>query len=390
MQYQVQTQYMDEADVEWCARTLPVRWSERGDREEMCEGCCTLSQNTLHVLGFLLLFATVPGLVWMLVKTSQRQLIMAGETEESPYASVGNYTLVVPPDVDFNQSWLLDIDIHGVQFKHLTLQRDMVNISRELSQNSSNLMNRHLTFTQKEEQLLLLDRIKRLFADQGVEWFLFYGSLLGSYVSHDVLAWDDDVDILVDHSALKKLQALQGNLTLANTYGLCYVGARNTHKLFFNSSTHIKNYPWSWPFMDIVFTMTNASHVWNLDQNKPYHQFTVPRELVYPTHLRPFAYHWMPAPRQPWAMLSISYRNSYSHFRCVTGGYNHVKESSLRLQGAACSNLREVYPFVWRQPLAQGTLETLWLGQRPLYSVIIVGEDFYPGVNPFEWKFAVT
>ena len=55
-------------------------------------------------------------------------------TAMAPYAIVGNYTLVVPHDMDFNQSWLPDVDILGVDFKHLTLQRHLVNTSGEIIQ----------------------------------------------------------------------------------------------------------------------------------------------------------------------------------------------------------------------------------------------------------------
>ena len=47
------------------------------------------------------------------------------------------------------------------------------------------------------------------------------GTLLGSYFFHDIIPWDDDMDIMVDYQDYPRLKKAFQNETIWSKYNLC-------------------------------------------------------------------------------------------------------------------------------------------------------------------------
>ena len=48
-----------------------------------------------------------------------------------------------------------------------------------------------------------------------------HGTLLGSYFFHDIIPWDDDMDIMVDYQDYPRLKKAFQNETIWSKYNLC-------------------------------------------------------------------------------------------------------------------------------------------------------------------------
>ena len=112
------------------------------------------------------------------------------------------------------------------------------------------------------------------------------GTLLGSYVFHDIIPWDDDIDFMVDIRDYPKLKTIFQNKTIWSKYQLHgFHDATNEYtfnllstvfpdrqgnttryhkvKIFPTTAKRTHKYPWNWPFIDITFFKQNITHVWN-------------------------------------------------------------------------------------------------------------------------------
>lgn len=227
-----------------------------------------------------------------------------------------------------------------------------------------------------------------------------YGTLLGSYFYHDVIPWDDDIDLMVDMKDYTKLKSLYGtgafgsfmdvrghydttdeyigsmiNKTVPNRN--IYGGIYHKHKIFFKDEPEIPCYSWRWPFIDIAFFQSNKTHIWNYDS-----PFTGPtcylkKTDYYPLIKRPLGNVWVPSPREPLKYL----KSKFAHFECsVTHCHRDVNPGCIETNTKVpCDSLTNTYPYVVRtQGSTPGTTkETLTLGSNKLYTVEI--EEKYTG-----------
>ncbi|VDK71906.1 unnamed protein product [Dibothriocephalus latus] len=110
-------------------------------------------------------------------------------------------------------------------------------------------------------------------------WMLYGGTLLGSFRYHDIIPWDDDIDVLVD------LEDADG-----------------CHKISGNS--------WGWPFLDVSYYSSNQTHIkelaWSFGRFYRY-----ARSDVFPLLLRPFNKYWVPTPRNTLSVLLQTYGPYY-------------------------------------------------------------------------------
>ena len=229
------------------------------------------------------------------------------------------------------------------------------------------------------------------------------GTLLGSYFFHDVIPWDDDMDIMVDYHDYPRLKKAFQNQSIWSKYNLCgYHDSFNEYefnmlnrtypdtdrasskelrknnesnrtryhkvKIFPTAAKKFKNYPWRWPFIDVKFFKYNQSHVWNYDFRN---QYFMSIENFFPFHLRLFMGLWLPAPHKTGLFL----KQKYGKFLCKVGHRNHKNEERIKLKeqvSVPCDSLKSVYVEIIRSKLQNGfTNESALLNDGILYSVFV-------------------
>lgn len=302
---------------------------------------------------------------------------------------VTNHTFLRVPNSSWDKSDIEVLKIDGVVISGFSISNNLPELHKSVPLLSSTVR-RSLNKTQRQELFELVETVQRVFEDLNLEWCIHYGTLLGSYISHDLLPWDDDMDILLDWRGIKTLWELQNSGQLHQQHNLKIIHAREMHKIIFSNKPNIEPFSWSWPFVDIMPFIRSSGFVRSIDRSGS-HRFRVPEELMFPLRLRPLGPLWLPAPYDPWGMLSATY-SDYLEFSCIENGWNHVKEDrNTPVRSAPCENLQNAYPFVWRTR-ADNTntmVETLWLVHKPLYSFIYTkAEKMYDQCNPFRWVFS--
>ena len=239
-----------------------------------------------------------------------------------------------------------------------------------------------------------------------------HGTLLGSYFFHDMIPWDDEVDLLVDYNDYPRLKKVFHNQTLWSKYQL-YGQKDSTNEYEFDLlnkvfpdndpepvlKTKVKErnriryhlvkifspkaketrYPWKWPFIDVAFFKYNGNHFWNHDKIQKY---SMPLKHFFPFHLRPFMGMWLPAPHKTSLILKqyLLRNGGDAHgLKCRMGNYDHKAEKEIneidRVE-VPCSSLNSVYVNIIRSKLDNGkTNESAFLSGKLLYSTY-VDENF--------------
>ncbi|XP_070213134.1 uncharacterized protein [Littorina saxatilis] len=193
-----------------------------------------------------------------------------------------------------------------------------------------------------------------------VSFFMYGGTLLGSWRHHGFVPWDDDVDFAVP---IDKQQKVYQRLMDLKPRFILDVAQEKRWKLYRAGSASIPRVSWQYPFLDINFYHQNATHIWDHDL-KNYHMYVYPRSWVFPLSARPFQGRWMPAPRETEKTLTLTYDLE----KCDTGVYNHRLEanSDLARRTLPCDRLRGVLPFVKRAVTAERCNESFVQGDRVL------------------------
>jgi phosphorylcholine metabolism protein LicD len=218
-----------------------------------------------------------------------------------------------------------------------------------------------------EKLMLLLSLTVKVLEEHHVDYVLAYGSLLGSYVMHDLLPWDDDIDIFVHNNSKAKVMDIFRN---TDHYGITgYHHSRSSgmiFKLFFNNSNHAGKYIWKYPFLDVLSYVEQGNNISPVETAKS-GQFTIPKSSFYPFHKRPFGSMWVNAPHDP----TVFFRAKYHSFSCQSGSWNHEKETYRKMMASACEKLTPYYPFVKREKLGDITAETLMFNGVAKYKVLV-------------------
>lgn len=238
----------------------------------------------------------------------------------------------------------------------------------------------------------LLRLVDALFTRHGIPYFMMYGTLLGSYVFHDVIPWDDDCDVLANNASKTRImELLDEEGDAAKDHGLqAYCPQPFLLKIFFRHSPQAgkrKKYPWRFPFIDVAFFVE-----WNKDGGiggdhggdgggggdvnirlvkvlDKFHPMSLSSEWVFPLHRRPLGPLWLPAPANTRRVLQA--KQGIRPFVCSTNGWNHRTEDYYPEKQVDCEELKSHYPYVIRTPYKDGTYEGLVLNGTEYYKVFV-------------------
>lgn len=207
-----------------------------------------------------------------------------------------------------------------------------------------------------------------------ISYHMCGGTLLGSYLHHGIIPWDDDVDLCVADAERHRLMRTLDQMAPAYSYVLPSGEQHQDRIKFFsvNESEPIigDRYAWRVPFVDICFYAEDNATIWDMNMGPSTSNAKLfNKSMVFPLRRRPFMNLTLNAPRFRRRYLQHNYELDW----CLTGDWSHLNETwSLRgKQRIQCERLWSMHPFVFRTKLSNGTLETLRVGDTVLDAIFV-------------------
>ncbi|CAF0972608.1 unnamed protein product [Adineta steineri] len=205
---------------------------------------------------------------------------------------------------------------------------------------SSSIIPRAISHCEHTLVMHLLTIIDRICRHHKITYFMSAGTLLGSIRHHDIIPWNDDVDIMVPYEqrelftdAFKQIKntliglVLHGGKTPEQEY----------YKLFYINTPTAGEFEWHFPFVDIFFYEQNQTHLGrSLNSDKIFQT-----RYIFPLILRPLGYLWLPAPRKPKRLFRFD-----PFDECKTHYWDHRNENGQEEIAVECDRLKDIYPFV--------------------------------------------
>ena len=240
---------------------------------------------------------------------------------------------------------------------------------------------RMMNFTEYQNIKKLMLEIHRIFTENNITYVMVDGTLLGSYVTHDVLPWDDELDFLIRNSDKKKIVNLlqdtekypDTKLVIAKAGG----GNPERMKIYNVNSPPAGKQTWGWPFADITFIEEDDSRVWAADSR---YKFSVERSGFYPLHNRPLFGLWFPAPRNSRLVLGRRYKK----VPCHSSTWNHKMEKRQKASSIDCAEMEEYYPIVHRVSYKGGIAESLKMKGSEIYTIFVDEPPIGNRSSPFD------
>ncbi|VDP73261.1 unnamed protein product [Echinostoma caproni] len=184
----------------------------------------------------------------------------------------------------------------------------------------------------------------------GDRFMLNGGTLVGSYQHHDLVPWDDDMDVLVDMTVrpqvLQLLRTLEPEFIINTNsqHDKFYTKIMNSSQLDLDLplSRITSNFTWAWPYLDIGYFESNSTHFWDVSNIKKPDKILI-KSLVFPLLFRPLGTDWYPTPFNALGYMTQIYGSKRG---CAVFGYSHVLEGRQPRGRAYCWSLTRRYAFV--------------------------------------------
>ena len=216
----------------------------------------------------------------------------------------------------------------------------------------------------------------RVFAETlesaNITYFMYGGTLIGSYRHHDIIPWDDDVDIFVNVS--QKREARDALRRLSPEYELYVYDEKNLNdwtqwKFYSEALEGTIHRPFKWPYIDIFFFHENNTHIW--DSNPRFSRYSFSKSLIFPLRRRPLGSLSLFAPCNTADFLA----SNYDINQCRSRPFSHSLDLPLfafNVREIPCIRLHHNFPFVHRKHVNDKlTNETLRIAMWTLQSKIL-------------------
>ncbi len=235
------------------------------------------------------------------------------------------------------------------------------------------------------EKLLDVFQANMVKAKLNNQWFLLAGTLIGSVRHHDIVPWDEDVDVGIHIKYREQVgevfRKLAPDIEFHQHYDRDKINLKPLNaSAGFNQnlvgSFKTTNYPWAWPFIDIWYHdyIGNGTAVAIGDSS-----FSFRVNDVYPLTYRPLGKRWYPAPCRPINFLNMYYQSD--PWACDTGNYLHTIEVLQPVYRKDCRDLAHKYAFVQRCPRSFLQAKNEPNARKLLNSMIYADEHLINGNN---------
>lgn len=209
------------------------------------------------------------------------------------------------------------------------------------------------------EQLVSVFELTMISLEWQNQWYIGGETLLGSLQHHDIVPWDDGIDLYTHVRKRQKLQAQLKSLTpdfilktqsnidllyMQSLDDLNQIGA-NTVGSFAISQT-------PWPYITIHYYEDISLNI-GQELGNPRKRFNL--SDVFPVTYRPLGRHWYPAPRRPTTFLkSLSVERKDSS--CLSLSFSRALQKNLEVISKDCRELMAKFCFVHRCPVSRKEL----------------------------------
>ena len=220
-----------------------------------------------------------------------------------------------------------------------------------------------LSVKERRELFKLGRLVNRVCEKLRTNYFMYGKTLLESYKHHDLGLWESNIVIVVRGSdKFKLLHSLQkegyGEYTLYSVDRSQFKYCRN--KEIPPNTTTKRKVGSILLCVDMTFYGENVTHIWIPEEGRV-QQYLI-RDIVYPLHRRPLGAISVNAPRDSLLVILMLHGRKP---RCRSSNSKNSSPESL----VPCEFLKGRMPFVHRQSLTNGILETLQFGGEILHSI---------------------